>query len=186
MSIDRKISRILVAAFVCVALVVSSAAIGAEGAHADSKKMKVTSAAVKNGYIDAKYCYTNSSGEANTRSLPLKIENSPAGTKYYAIYMYDKTYPWVHWLAANYKSSNVPANASKDKKKSMVQGKNDFGKVGYGGPTPPDKTHTYVVKVYALKSKVDLKSGFTYTEFTKAIKGKVLKTATLSGKCKVK
>ena len=26
----------------------------------------------------------------------------------------------------------------------------DFGEVGYGGPAPPDKRHTYVFKVYAL------------------------------------
>jgi Raf kinase inhibitor-like YbhB/YbcL family protein len=186
MIIDRKVGRILVAVFVCAALVASSLALGSGDAHAAAKKMKVTSTGVKNGFIDAKYCYTNSKGDANTRSLPLKIENAPKGTKYYAVYMYDKTYPWVHWLAANYKSKNIPENASKGKKSAMVQGKNDFGKIGYGGPTPPDKTHTYVVKVYALKSKVNLKNGFTYAEFTKATKGKVLKTATLSGKCKVR
>ena len=26
----------------------------------------------------------------------------------------------------------------------------DFGEVGYGGPAPPDKRHTYVFKLYAL------------------------------------
>ena len=28
----------------------------------------------------------------------------------------------------------------------------DFGEVGYGGPAPPDKRHTYVFKLYALDS----------------------------------
>ena len=32
----------------------------------------------------------------------------------------------------------------------------DFGEVGYGGPAPPDKRHTYVFKLYALDSKLDL------------------------------
>ena len=29
----------------------------------------------------------------------------------------------------------------------------DFGEVGYGGPAPPDKRHTYVFKLYALDSR---------------------------------
>ena len=31
------------------------------------------------------------------------------------------------------------------------EGMNDFGEIGYGGPAPPDKRHTYVFKLYALR-----------------------------------
>jgi Raf kinase inhibitor-like YbhB/YbcL family protein len=182
MRFNSRINRVVVATCLCAALVCASFVVSTGGAHAASK-MKVTSSGIKSGQILPQYCYTDSKGNANTKSLPLKITDAPKGTKCYAVYMYDKTYPWVHWLAVNYGGKTFKADASKKDAKKMAQGKNDFGKVGYGGPTPPDKTHTYVVKVYALKSKVSLKDGFTYKEFEKAIKGKVLATASVNGKC---
>ena len=36
----------------------------------------------------------------------------------------------------------------------------DFGEVGYGGPAPPDKRHTYVFKLYALDTELDLERRF--------------------------
>jgi phosphatidylethanolamine-binding protein (PEBP) family uncharacterized protein len=38
----------------------------------------------------------------------------------------------------------------------MVQGQNGFGKIGYGGPTPPDQPYSYEVTEYALNAKVKL------------------------------
>ena len=35
----------------------------------------------------------------------------------------------------------------------VIQGKNDFGELGYGGPAPPDGRHTYVFKLYDLDSR---------------------------------
>ena len=35
-----------------------------------------------------------------------------------------------------------------------VEGITDFGEMGYGGPAPPDKRHTYVFKLYALDSEL--------------------------------
>jgi Raf kinase inhibitor-like YbhB/YbcL family protein len=177
--------RAVVAACVCAALVAASFAMPQPDSHAASK-MKVTSAGIKGGWIDKQYCYKDSKGRIVTKSPPLKIKDAPKDTKYYAVYMYDTTVDWVHWLAANYKSATMPANASKKKASAMVQGVTDFGTIGYGGPNPPDKTHTYVIKVYALKSKVSLSKGFTYDQFKAAIKGKVLATASIKGKCKVK
>ena len=37
-----------------------------------------------------------------------------------------------------------------------IEGMTDFGEVGYGGPAPPDKRHTYIFKLYALDSELDL------------------------------
>jgi len=149
----------------------------------DASKMKVTSSGIKDGKITEKYGMYGSQKENGipTLSIPLKISKAPKKTKFYAVYMYDNTYPWVHWTAANYKSKTFKEGASKKNAKSMVQGKNDFGTLGYGGPTPPDKTHTYTIKVYALKSKVTLHNGFTYAQFKKATKGKVLSTTTIKG-----
>ena len=149
--------------------------------------LKVKSSGIKNGIIDEKYgMYGAVEDYIPTCSIPLKITKSPKKTKYYAVYMYDPDADnFVHWIAVNYKSKTFKANASITKKKKMKQGINDFGKNGYGGPYPP-VTHTYKIKVYALDSKVALKNGFTYKEFKKAIKGKVLASKTLTGKYIVK
>jgi Raf kinase inhibitor-like YbhB/YbcL family protein len=171
-----------VAACLCAALVCASLAVSGGDAYA-AEKMKVTSSGVKDGWILTKYCYNDSKGKINTRSLPLQITGAPKETKYYAVYMYDTTVPWVHWLAANYKSNKFTDNASKKKAGKMVQGRNDYGEIGYGAPKPPSGTHVYVVKVYALKEKVSLEKGFTHGEFKAAIKGKVLGTASIKGKC---
>ena len=39
---------------------------------------------------------------------------------------------------------------------SARQGKNDFGKIGYGGPCPPRGTHRYIFRLYALDRLLDL------------------------------
>jgi len=172
-----KIATLLAILIVGICLVSSTV-------FAATPKMKVTSASIKNGIIAENH---GMYGTVDTKSIPkvsipLKVSNAPKKTKYYAVYMYDNDVSWVHWLSANYKSSTFKTDASKKNAKSMVQGKNSFGTLGYGGPTPPDKTHTYTLKVYALKSKVSLKSGFTQAQFNKAIKGKVLATASIKGK----
>ena len=154
---------------------------------AKKKKVKAVSSGIKKGIIDPKYGMygSNLKDGIPTLSIPVKIKSKPKGTKYYAIYMYDPDAGnFCHWTAVNIKgkTKNIKANASKKNKPKMIQGKNDFGTIGYGGPTPPDKTHKYVIQVYALKSKVNLKKGYTAAEFKKTIKGKVIASTKIKGK----
>jgi Raf kinase inhibitor-like YbhB/YbcL family protein len=183
--INNKGSRRFVSVVVAVAFVFTVFTVRASEAEAASKKMEVTSSGIQDGWINPDYCGWDSKGNINTRSIPLKIKNAPKKTKYYAVYMYDKSDDdFVQWLAANYTSKNFPANASKKKAKKMVQGVNGFGKIGYGAPLPAiaSGTHIYVIKVYALKSKLRLEKGFADGNFQDAIRGKVLATATIKGK----
>ena len=179
--LNKNTLRILVLLVILVVgLCLAPSVMGADS----SGKMKVTSEGIKNDKISSEYGMYGSAKDNNgipKKSIPLTVKNAPKKTKYYAVYMYDNNVPWVHWTAANYKSKSFPADASRKKSSSMIQGKNSFGTLGYGGPTPPDKTHTYTIKVYALKSKVNLSKGFTYSQFKKAIKGKTLATATIKG-----
>ena len=78
---------------------------------------------------------------------------------------------WVHWIFYN----NDPDTFT------PVSGKNDFGEIGYGGPAPPDKRHTYVFKTYALDSSLHLKRGFSKQELEDAMKGHILAEAKLTG-----
>ncbi len=97
-------------------------------------------------------------------SPQLSWQNAPAGTKSFAVTMYDKDAPtgsgFWHWVVFD-----LPANASElkqgagDPAKNLlpagaIQSITDFGKAGYGGPCPPegDKPHQYLITVYALKT----------------------------------
>lgn len=152
-------------------------------AAASTLKLEFKSSGIINGKIAEKYgMYGNLKNYVPKVSIPIIVKKSPKATKYYAVYMYDNDVPWVHWLAANYKSKNFKEDANIKNAKSMVQCKNRFVTWGYGGPTPPDKTHTYSIKVYDFKNKVNLKNGFTYSQFNKVVKGKVLATNIIKGK----
>ena len=77
---------------------------------------------------------------------------------------------WVHDL--RYINASV---------EEVVEGKNDFGELGYGGPAPPDKRHTYIFKAYALDTELDLKVGFSKQKLEDAMKGHIMAEAKLTG-----
>ena len=77
---------------------------------------------------------------------------------------------WVHWLT--YHDVNGTAK---------IEGKTDFGEIGYGGPAPPDGRHTYIFKAYALDTVLDLKEGFSKQELEDAMKGHIIAEAKLTG-----
>ena len=85
---------------------------------------------------------------------------------------------WVHWLFFTRftVSSNNGVNYG-----SKVPGKTDFGLIGYGGPAPPDKRHTYVFKAYALDTVMDLKEGYSKQELEDAMEGHIIAEAKLTG-----
>jgi Raf kinase inhibitor-like YbhB/YbcL family protein len=63
-----------------------------------------------------------------------------------------------------------------------AQGTNDFGRVGYGGPSPPPgKPHRYFFKLYALDRPLDLQLGASRAQLLAAVKGHVLGEAQLMG-----
>ena len=78
---------------------------------------------------------------------------------------------WLHWLSYH----NVTDPNSK------IEGKTDFGEIGYGGPAPPDGRHTYVFKLYGLDTDLDLKEGYSKQELEDAMKGHIIAEAKLTG-----
>ena len=104
-----------------------------------------------------------------TRSLALIVDDpdAPAGT-------------WVHWVVWNIGAGTkeIPEGSVPQE---AIQGKNDFGKQGYGGPCPPSGTHRYNFKLYALDASIALKSGATKAQIEEAMKGHVLAKAELIG-----
>ena len=64
-----------------------------------------------------------------------------------------------------------------------MQGRNDFGRIGYNGPCPPrgHGTHRYYFLVLALNSEIGLAPGVSVKEFLQAIEGKVIGYGVLMG-----
>ena len=77
---------------------------------------------------------------------------------------------WLHWLQYHNLTESSP-----------VEGKTDFGEIGYGGPAPPDTRHTYIFKGYALDTTLGLKEGYSKQELEDAMKGHILAEAKLTG-----
>jgi Raf kinase inhibitor-like YbhB/YbcL family protein len=62
-----------------------------------------------------------------------------------------------------------------------MQGRNSFGKIGYGGPCPPFGTHRYVFHLYALDRLLDLPQGAAGEDVLKAMQEHILIEAELAG-----
>lgn len=128
---------------------------------------KLTSSTIKDGgTLINKHVFNSFGCTGENVSPALKWENAPAGTKSFAVTVYDPDAPtgsgWWHWTLVN-----IPANvtelkegaSSKALPKGAVEGRTDFGKPGFGGACPPpgDKPHRYIITVYALKTdKLDV------------------------------
>ena len=142
--------------------------------------LKLTSSAFSDGGEIPRECgYKN-----GNKVPPLTVSGIPEGTGSLALIMDDPDAMgavgkvWVHWVAWNMAPTNTELE-NLDKAEGMT----DFGEVGYGGPAPPDKRHTYVFKLYALDCKVLPCSGsqITLPEIETAMEGHILEQATLTG-----
>ncbi|MFB6147368.1 MAG: YbhB/YbcL family Raf kinase inhibitor-like protein, partial [Candidatus Nanohaloarchaea archaeon] len=86
---------------------------------------------------------------------------------------------WVHWTVwnippgANIGEGSIPEKAE--------EGMTDFRDTGYGGPNPPDGTHTYRFRAYALDTELDLSPGATKEDVLDAIDGHIVEEAKLEG-----
>lgn len=145
-------------------------------------KLKITSPVFSDGEkIPRKYGYTN-----KNINPPLEISGVPENTRSLALVMDDPDAiepagkVWDHWVLWNIppkietiEEDNVPNEAN--------EGRNDYKKIDYGGPNPPDKEHTYIFKLYALDRKLNLKSGSTKSDLEEAMKGHIIDKTKLTG-----
>jgi Raf kinase inhibitor-like YbhB/YbcL family protein len=145
--------------------------------------MKLKSPAFENGkVIPRKYGY-----KTENFSPPLQISEIPEGTKSLVLIMDDPDAMgavgkvWVHWVLWNI-SPNTKEISENSIPNNSIEGKTDFDEVGYGGPAPPDKEHTYIFKLYALNETLNLKKDSTKEEIEKSMKQYILDEVKLEGK----
>ena len=112
----------------------------------------------------------------------LAWSGEPAKTVSFAVIADDPDAPvgtWVHWVIWSIPASTrlLPKDVAKSGTlpNGAIQGRNDFGKVGYNGPCPPPgKTHRYFFRLYALDAKLTLQPGATRQQLDAAMKGHIL------------
>jgi len=123
-------------------------------------------------------------------SPQLLWSGAPDGTRSFTLIADDPDAPvgnWVHWVYYDVPASvtGLAENVSKVEEPPAGgrQGRNDFRRIGYGGPCPPPgKPHRYFFKLYALDRRLELKSGATKKEVEHAMQGHILAQAELMGK----
>ena len=128
-------------------------------------KFIISSSAFKNGEkIPTQY----GCGKAHNYkkpSLPLSWQGIPNGTKSFVLLMDDPDAGgFIHWLVIDIPSSTkalAEGASGQSMPPTSKEFLNDFGSKGYGGPCPPDKTHRYRFRLYALPTATTttLKSG---------------------------
>ena len=113
----------------------------------------------------------------------------PAGTQSFALIMGDPDaapQASVHWVVYDVPASARQLSEAMPRRDELIdgtqQGLNDFGKLGYSGPCPaPGKTARYFFKLYALDTKLRLKSQSTKEDLERAMDGHILAQASLTG-----
>lgn len=114
----------------------------------------------------------------------------PDGTQSFALVMEDPDAPqrtWVHWILYDLPSHEreLPEGVSPEPVllSGARQGRNDFRKIGYGGPCPPSgAAHRYYFRLYALDTRLELRPNVTRADLDRAMRGHILARAELVGR----
>ena len=151
--------------------------------------MNITSSAFTNGeIIPARF--TCQSDNVNP---PLSVSDVPAAAAGLALIVDDPDSPngvFTHWLiwnlpaaageiAENYAGWTEGRRGLHDA--GAINGVNDFGRVGYGGPCPSVGTHHYHFRLLALDRTTDLAVGADRAAFEAAINGHIIDQAEIVG-----
>lgn len=147
--------------------------------------MDLTSSAFENNeMIPAKYTC-----DGDDVSPPLSWAAVPQGTQSLTLICDDPDAPagtWSHWVLYNISPDRdgLEENVPRDERLSQIgmQGRNDFGNSGYGGPCPPrGSTHHYYFRLYALDTTLEAMEGATRKQVLNRIQDHVLAQTELIG-----
>ena len=140
--------------------------------------MKLTTVFEHNGNIPSIYTC-----DGKDLAPELNISDVPAAAKELVLIVDDPDAPmgtWVHWVLYN-----IPTTTTKIDNKNLPhgtkQGMTDFGRIGWGGPCPPNGQHRYFFKLYAIDKKLDLPDGLTKKEIENAIKSHIMEKTEIIG-----
>ncbi len=147
--------------------------------------LTVSSSAFREGdKIPSKYTC-----EGEDVSPELTWSELPTGTKSFVLVVDDPDAPggvFTHWILFNGPADSlelaeaVPAQGQLQN--GSLQGKNDFGRIGYGGPCPPPGSpHRYQFTLYALDQPLDLEPGISKKQVLDAMRDHILAQGRVTG-----
>jgi Raf kinase inhibitor-like YbhB/YbcL family protein len=116
-------------------------------------------------------------------SPPLAWSDPPAGTQSLALVVDDPDAPgrtFTHWLGWGL---SPDTSGLEEGQAPAVEGRNDFGTTGYGGPCPPPGhgPHRYVFRLHAVDAELELPTGAPRDELERLIGEHALAVAELIG-----
>ncbi len=140
--------------------------------------------------IPSRYAHHTVAGGKNV-SPGFAWTDPPAGAASFAFSIVDP-HPvaanWVHWLIVDIAKTERKITEGASRTNSLPAGAkelmNTYNELGYGGPAPPGGSgvHPYIATIYALSvESLNLPVRTTLPEFEKAVKGKVIAEATMTG-----
>jgi len=127
--------------------------------------------------------------DGDDSSPQLSWSNPPQATKSFVLIADDPDAPvgtWTHWVVFDLpaQTASLPEGVPKteDVPGGGHQGRNDFRKVGYGGPCPPPgKPHRYFFRLYALDRMLNLKGGASRQDVEQAMRTHIVDEAEMMG-----
>ena len=149
--------------------------------------MRIESPAFKNeDMIPVKYTC-----DGDDVSPALRWFEPPPNVKSFVLIVEDPDAPmgtFIHWILYNIPPnlSELPENVPKKPEVQGIgmQGVNDFGRVGYGGPCPPrtHPPHRYYFRLYALDIMPNLKPSAGINEVRRVMNGHIIAEAYVMGR----
>lgn len=159
---------------------------GTRGAFAADMGFQISSPSFAPGQpIPARH-----TSDGDDASPALAWTDPPAGTKSFALVVHDPDAPdprapkrdWVHWLLYDVPAGTRSlAEGTRTLPRGAHEGRNDWGEIGWRGPSPPIGRHRYFFELFALDCELPDLGSATRPEIEEAMKGHVLGTATMMG-----
>lgn len=115
----------------------------------------------------------------------LQWKHTPENTQSFALIMSDPDTPngnWVHWIVFNLPSNMTSLSPTIDLPIEAVNGLNSWNTPGYNGPCPPNGTHRYFFRLYALDTVLQLSETAQYSDLIDAMRSHILGQAVLVGR----
>jgi Raf kinase inhibitor-like YbhB/YbcL family protein len=174
----------------CACLVAAPLRVSADGVF------QMSSPAFKDGdLLPATYVFSGTGIDktpcgGQNQSPPLAWSNAPAGTRSFALVIFDvdgfKGLGVAHWVAYNIspEKTSVALGEGAPDTKTLTSGKHQYGQLGFRGFCPPkgSSLHHYVMTVYALELAPSLAPGLTRAELLAAIDGHILGSSSIVGR----
>jgi len=119
-------------------------------------------------------------------SPPLEWSDVPPDAAQLAVVVEDPDAPggtFVHWVLWGL-DAGLPGLAQGQVPAGAREGRNDFGRIGWGGPCPPrgSEPHHYVFTLLALSEPLAVEAGASADRVKRAAEGKVLAAGRLTGR----